>query len=204
MITDVGPVVHVEDAAGGKVCALASRARIRDFAHTADLLERWSPAELIGFARRVDPGLGGADLAHAAQRLDQLPEVALTAMGVFCPQDVPRLRERFADWPRDARDIDRQQREHADPSRDIGERAASRHERPEPGQLARQPRDTADGHQLQPTEHARQEAGNDTRATTRPVPASIRGRQPDVGNRRASSRRAREREAERHDQEIER
>jgi len=204
LITDVGPVLHVEDAAGQKVCALASRARIRDYAHTADLLERWSPAELIGFARRLDTRLDSADFVHAAQRLDQLPEVAFTSLGVLRPQEVPRLRQRFADWPRAARDIDRHQREHVDLDRDMGNSAGSRHERPEPSQRASQSRDPADGCQPQLTERARQEPGNDTRATARPVPVRILGRQPDVDNWRAASQRRRERETERHDPEIER
>ena len=49
---EVGPVL--EDAAGGKVCALASRVEPRDYADTAQMLKRYSPAELIGFARRLD------------------------------------------------------------------------------------------------------------------------------------------------------
>jgi hypothetical protein len=50
-------VLAVEDVAGGKVCALASRVEPRDYADTARILERYTPAELIGFARRLDPGL---------------------------------------------------------------------------------------------------------------------------------------------------
>jgi hypothetical protein len=121
--TELGPVLHPEDAAGQKVCDLTRRGRIRDYATTADLLEHYSPAELIGFARRLDPGLGGRDFAHAAERLDQMPEIALTAMGALEPKDIPRLREQFASWPRDARQIDsdRSQRERADPGRDRSE-----------------------------------------------------------------------------------
>jgi hypothetical protein len=37
---------------------------------------RYSPAELIGFARRLDPGLEGRDFAEAGQRLDQMPDYA--------------------------------------------------------------------------------------------------------------------------------
>jgi hypothetical protein len=40
---------------------------------TAALLGRWTPAELIGFARRLDPGLDTRDLADVASRLDQMP-----------------------------------------------------------------------------------------------------------------------------------
>jgi hypothetical protein len=68
VITDVGPVLDLEDVVGGKVCALASRAYERDYLDTAAALERYSAAELIGFARRLDPGLDGRDFAEAARR----------------------------------------------------------------------------------------------------------------------------------------
>jgi hypothetical protein len=42
VVTEVGPVVHVEDAAGQQVRDLVARGRVRDFAATADLLGRWS------------------------------------------------------------------------------------------------------------------------------------------------------------------
>jgi Nucleotidyl transferase AbiEii toxin, Type IV TA system len=100
VITDVGPVLDLEDVVGGKVCALASRGYERDYLDTAAALERYSPAELIGFARRLDPGLEGQDFAEAGQRLDQMPDYAFTSFGLTQP-DVARLRERFAAWPRD-------------------------------------------------------------------------------------------------------
>jgi Nucleotidyl transferase AbiEii toxin, Type IV TA system len=98
---EVGPVLDLEDVAGGKVCALASRAYQRDFMDTAALLERYTPEELIGFARRLDPGLEGPDFAEAAQRLDQLPDRAFTPLGLS-RDEVAQLRERFAAWPRRA------------------------------------------------------------------------------------------------------
>jgi hypothetical protein len=54
---------------------------------------------MIGFARRLDPGLTDRDFADAGRRLDQWGD------GVFAPfglslQDVSRLRKRFAAWPR--------------------------------------------------------------------------------------------------------
>ena len=57
VVMDIGPVLDLEDVVGGKVCALASRVEPRDYADVAALLERYSPAQLIGFARRLDPGL---------------------------------------------------------------------------------------------------------------------------------------------------
>lgn len=95
VVTDVGPVLDLEDVVGGKVCALTSRAYERDYLDTAAALERYSPAELIALAQRLDPGREGRDFAEAAQRLDQMPDRVFTAFGLT-EQDVARLRERFA------------------------------------------------------------------------------------------------------------
>jgi hypothetical protein len=99
VIMDVGPVLDLEDVVGGKVCALASRAEPRDYLDTAAALERYSIAQVIRFARRLDPGLTDRDFVDAGRRLDQWGD------GVFAPfqlspQDVTALRERFAAWPR--------------------------------------------------------------------------------------------------------
>ncbi len=101
VVMEFGPVLNLQDVAGGKVCALASRAYERDFADTAALLERYAPEELISFARRLDPGLEGQDFAEAAQRLDQLPDRAFAGLGLS-RENVAELRERFASWPRRA------------------------------------------------------------------------------------------------------
>jgi hypothetical protein len=63
VVMDIGPVLDLEDAVGGKVCALASRVEPRDYADVAAALERYSPARLIGLARRLDPGLTSEDFA---------------------------------------------------------------------------------------------------------------------------------------------
>jgi hypothetical protein len=96
---DIGPVLDLEDVIGGKVCALASRAEPRDYVDTAAALGHYSIEQMLGFARRLDPGLTDRDFADAGQRLDQWGD------GVFAPfslnrQDVAALRERFAAWPR--------------------------------------------------------------------------------------------------------
>ena len=96
---DVGPVLELEDVVGGKVCALASRAEPRDYLDTAAALERYSMEQMIGFARRLDPGLTDRDFADAGQRLDQWGDGVFAPFGLS-PRDVARLRERFAAWPR--------------------------------------------------------------------------------------------------------
>jgi hypothetical protein len=52
---DIGPVLDLQDAVGGKVCALASRVEPRDYADVAAAPGRYSPAQLISFARPSAP-----------------------------------------------------------------------------------------------------------------------------------------------------
>ena len=100
VIMDIGPVLDLDDAVGGKVCALATRAIERDYMDTAAALERgYSIDQLIGLARALDPGLTARDFADAARRLDHLDDEAFARYSLS-PQDVTRIRERFAAWPR--------------------------------------------------------------------------------------------------------
>ena len=99
IIMDVGPVLDLEDVIGGKVCALASRAEPRDYVDTAAALRRCSIEEMIGFARRLDPGLTDQDFADAGNRLDQWGDGVFAPFGLSSP-DITALRERFVDWPR--------------------------------------------------------------------------------------------------------
>ena len=96
---DVGPVLDLEDLAGSKVCALASRVEPRDYVDTAAALQRYSVDQLIGFARRLDPGLEDRDFADAGSQLDRMPDGVFVRYGLS-PADVARLREQFAGWPR--------------------------------------------------------------------------------------------------------
>jgi hypothetical protein len=97
--TDIGPVLDLEDVIGGKVCALVSRSYERDYVDTAAVLARYRAGQVIGFARRLDPGLEDRDFAAAGQRLDRMPDEAFTSFGL-APGDVAVLRKRFTDWPR--------------------------------------------------------------------------------------------------------
>jgi hypothetical protein len=96
---DVGPVLDLEDVIGGKVCALASRAYDRDYVDTAAALGRYSVDQVIGFARRLDPGLEDRDFSDAGRRLDQMDDGAFARFGLS-PSDIVKLRARFAPWPR--------------------------------------------------------------------------------------------------------
>ena len=96
---DVGPVLDLEDLAGSKVCALASRVEPRDYVDTAAALQRYTVGQLISFARRLDPGLEDRDFADAGRQLDQMPDQVFTRYRLS-QQDVVRLRKRFSGWPR--------------------------------------------------------------------------------------------------------
>jgi hypothetical protein len=96
---DVGPVLDLEDVVGGKVCALASRVEPRDYVDTAAALERYSIEQVIGFARRLDPGLVDRDFADAGRQLDRWRDEVFAPFGFDAPA-VARLRAQFAEWPR--------------------------------------------------------------------------------------------------------
>lgn len=100
-VRNLGPVLSLEDIVAGKAAALASRAYVRDFVDMAQLLGTFTLDQVIGFARQLDPGLEDADFADAGLRLDQLDDLAFARYGLG-PDDVGRLREQFASWPRTA------------------------------------------------------------------------------------------------------
>lgn len=99
VVMEIGPVLDLEDVVGGKVCALASRVEPRDYVDTAAALERYTVEQIMGFARRLDPGLTGRDFAEAAERLDQWGDGVFASFGLG-PDEIAELRERFAAWPR--------------------------------------------------------------------------------------------------------
>ena len=100
VIMEFGPVLDLDDVLGGKVAALASRAAERDYIDVAAALARgYSVARLTGLAVTLDPGLTAEDFAEAGRRLDRLGDDRFARYGMT-PEDVTRLRERFAAWPR--------------------------------------------------------------------------------------------------------
>jgi hypothetical protein len=100
VLMEFGPVLDLDDVLGGKVAALASRAAERDYIDVAAALARgYSAAQLTGLAAALDPGLTAEDFAYAGQWLDRLGDDRFARYGLT-PEDVTRLREQFAAWPR--------------------------------------------------------------------------------------------------------
>ena len=96
---EIGPVLSLEDVAGGKVCALAGRAEPRDYIDTAAVLRHYRVADAIALARRLDPGLEAEDFADAGRRLDRWGDSVFTPFGLSAA-DIAALRDAFRDWPR--------------------------------------------------------------------------------------------------------
>lgn len=103
-VTGIGPVLALDDIAGHKACAMASRTAARDFVDIAALQEyrkkyRW--ARLIELARERDPGLELADFADAIRRFDRMDDARFAAL-LPRGRDPEWLRQHFRDWPRQA------------------------------------------------------------------------------------------------------
>jgi hypothetical protein len=96
---DVGPVLDIEDLAGWKTVALVNRVEPRDYIDISAALDHYTVGELITLARRLDSGLEDRDFADAGRQLDRMPD-HLFRRYVRNSEDITRMRERFADWPR--------------------------------------------------------------------------------------------------------
>jgi hypothetical protein len=100
VIIDAVPVLDIEDALGLKCHAFCTRVEPRDALDMAMALGRWSVADLIGFAQRVQPSLRPGEFAEAAQNLDATPDSRFTRIGLS-RHDIALVRERLSTWPRD-------------------------------------------------------------------------------------------------------
>lgn len=97
---DVGPVLHIDDAVGSKVTAMAGRGLPRDFVDVAAASARYTREELLGLAFTRDPGLRVVDFSYAMIALDRIPDGEFLPYGLGS-EDVAVLRERYSAWPRD-------------------------------------------------------------------------------------------------------
>jgi hypothetical protein len=99
VVMSIGPVMHLDDLVGSKVCALATRAQVRDYIDVAAALDRYDRPSLLRLARTKDPYLSDAEFAAAMERLDRLPDEPFTFYGLSTV-DIGRVRAAFAGWPR--------------------------------------------------------------------------------------------------------
>lgn len=99
VIMDIGPVMHVDDVVGSKVCAAVGRGEVRDWVDVAAALDRYPLSRLIALARTLDPGLGDDDFTDAGRRLDNLSGQRFRLYGVTAEQ-LADVRARLACWPR--------------------------------------------------------------------------------------------------------
>ncbi len=96
----VGPVLHVDDVLGAKMCALVDHTELRDFVDIgAALGAGHSRRRLLRRAREHQPRLRDEDVAAAIRRLDVTPDSQFTRYGLT-GSDIAALRRCFADWPR--------------------------------------------------------------------------------------------------------
>ena len=130
VVMEFGPVLDLEDVAGGKTAAIASRFQERDYSDTAAMLRHYTPGQLISFAHRIDPGLEGRDYADAGQRLDRITDETFANLGLS-QQEITELRERFGEWPRDP--------ETAEEMLTEAKREQQQQQGREPGQAASEP-----------------------------------------------------------------
>jgi hypothetical protein len=105
---DVGPVLNPLDAIASKVRAFVTRAEERDVIDVGAALENYTVDQLIALARQLEPGLENEDFADAGRRLDRLSDKVFSRYGLG-PEDVARLRTRFAGWPRSLSRCDQRQ-----------------------------------------------------------------------------------------------
>jgi hypothetical protein len=97
----VGPVLHLDDLLGSKVCALATRGEIRDYIDVAAALDHgYDRPQLVAMASDHDSGISADDLALVMRRLDALPDAAFAPYGLGRAA-VAELRRSFADWSRE-------------------------------------------------------------------------------------------------------
>lgn len=104
----IGPVLSLDDLAGWKTVAWATRRAPRDPCDVASFVASgYEPAQLISLAMARDAGLEVADFAEAVVWVDDspaelfLPYLYLQGTGDGQARDVAWLRRMLAGWPRE-------------------------------------------------------------------------------------------------------
>jgi hypothetical protein len=99
VVMDLGPVMHLDDLVATKVAALVNRREVRDYIDVAAALERYPLPRILELAHAADPALDPEDVAEAGRYLDRLDDARFARYGLGA-QQIARLRERLAQWPR--------------------------------------------------------------------------------------------------------
>ncbi|GAA3218912.1 nucleotidyl transferase AbiEii/AbiGii toxin family protein [Nonomuraea helvata] len=99
---EIGPVVHLDDVAGGKVEALFTRAEVRDFIDVDALItsNRFTRDQLLNLAASRDLGFDRAMFAQMLSALELYPDSEFLAYGLK-EAEVRKLRTRFNEWRTD-------------------------------------------------------------------------------------------------------
>jgi len=94
----LGPVLHPDDVAAGKLEALFTRAEVRDFIDVDALLRGgYSRRQLIELAKRRDSGFDNNVLADMFHSLRRLNDRQFAVYGID-PAAIQGIRDQFADW----------------------------------------------------------------------------------------------------------
>jgi hypothetical protein len=95
----IGAVLHPDDAVANKVCALYSRAEVRDYVDVAGILSsgRYEPERLLDLAVAHDPGFDRDMFAQALVAVRRLPDTAFGVYGL-APEAADALRDRLITW----------------------------------------------------------------------------------------------------------
>lgn len=95
----IGPVVHVDDVAGGKMEALFTRAEARDFIDIDAMVTsgRFTRGRLQELAASRDAGFDLRVLANMLAVIDIYPDAEFSSYGLQYEQ-IQQMRLRFADW----------------------------------------------------------------------------------------------------------
>ncbi|GAA1022022.1 hypothetical protein Aple_084050 [Acrocarpospora pleiomorpha] len=96
---DIGPVIHLDDVAGGKVEALFTRAEVRDFIDINAFLSsgRFTRERLLQLAASRDLGFDRTVFAQMLSALDLYPDSEFLAYGLT-ETEIHLLRSQFNSW----------------------------------------------------------------------------------------------------------
>lgn len=95
-------MLHIEDAVANKICALYSRAAVRDYVDVHGILTsgRYAGDDLLRMATEHDPGFDRTMFAEALRAVHRIPDVAF-AVYELSPADAAALRSTLTGWAAD-------------------------------------------------------------------------------------------------------